>query len=71
MDQLAEVARQLAADALALAQAQPSADADVITDAQQSLDDGDALRAPGTFKGAVKKYKDALAKAEGVLAAFG
>ncbi len=70
MDQLAEVARQLATDALALAQAQPSADADVIADAQQSLADGDALRAPGAFKDAVNNYKDALAKAEGVLAAF-
>ena len=70
MDQLVGVARQLAADALALAQAQPLADLNVIADARQSLDDGDALRALWAFKDAVNRYKDALANAEAALAAL-
>ena len=38
-----------------------------ISDAQQSLADGDALRGSGDFKDAANKYKDALAKAESAL----
>ena len=66
MDALAGVARQLAAGALDAAIAQ-GADPGVISDAQQALADGDALRALGAFKDAVNKFKDALAKAESVL----
>ena len=66
MDDLAGVARQLAAEALAQAIAL-GGDPDVIADAKESFDEGDALRASGAFKGAVSEYKDALAKAESVL----
>ena len=63
MDQLAGVARQLAADALDFAIDQ-GGDPSEINDAQEALDEGDALRASASFKDAVSKYKDALAKAE-------
>ena len=72
MDQLAEIARVLAVEAINVGIAE-GGDSDVIADAQQALDDGDALRALGQagdlakFKDAVNKYKDALAKAECVL----
>ena len=66
MDALAGVARQLAADAVDGAIAQ-GADPGVVSDAQQALADGDALRTSGAFKDAVNKFKDALAKAESVL----
>ncbi len=67
MDQLAAIARQLAADALDQAIDQ-GADPTVIDEALEALADGDALRALGAFKDAVNAYKDALAKAESVLA---
>ena len=63
MDQLAGVARQLASDALDFAIDQ-GGDPSEINDAQQALDEGDALKASASFKDAVSKYKDALAKAE-------
>ena len=63
MDQLADAARQFAADALDFAIAQ-GGDPSEINDAQQALDEGDALKASASFKDAVSKYKDALAKAE-------
>ena len=63
MDQLAEVARSMAQNALNEAIAE-SGDPVVINDAQQALAEGDALRAAGAYKDAVNKYKDALAKAE-------
>ena len=56
----------MAADALDAAIAQ-GADPGVVSDAQQALDDGDALGTLGAFKDAVNKLKDALAKAESVL----
>jgi hypothetical protein len=39
----------------------------VIADTQQYLADGDSLRDQESFKDAVNKYKDAVAKAESVL----
>ena len=63
MDQLAGAARKLAVDALNQAIAQ-GGDPDSISDAEQALAEGDALRALGAFKDAVNAYKDALAKAE-------
>ena len=63
MDQLAEIARCVAAIALSEA-ITAGGDADVISDSQQALAKGDALRLSGAYKGAVNKYKDALAKAE-------
>ena len=64
MHQIAAIARQLAADALALAKAESSADPSDVAAAQESLADGDVLRVSGAFKDAVNKYKDALAKVE-------
>ena len=66
MDALTEVARQLAVGALLVATAQGGDPSD-ISDAQQSLANGDVLRAAGAFKAAVAQYKDALSKAEGAL----
>ena len=63
MDQLAGIARQLAVNALDEAITR-AGDVTVIADAQQFLADGDALRALGAFKDAVREYKDVLAKAE-------
>jgi len=63
MDQLAGAARQLAADALNQAIAQDG-DPGAISDAEQALTEGDALRELGAFKDSVNAYKDALAKAE-------
>jgi len=67
MDDLAGIARQLASDAIDAATA-GGGDPVKILDSEQSLSDGDSLRALGQFKDAVNKYKDALAKAESALA---
>jgi hypothetical protein len=64
MDDLAEVARGLAEQAITDAN-NGGGDWDKIAEAQASLAEGDALRAWGDFKDAVNKYKDALAQAEG------
>ncbi len=64
LDELAAVARQMAAVALADA-IDRGGDPGDIADAQQAFDEGDTLRAVGAFKDAVNKYKDTLAKAEG------
>ena len=64
IDQFATAARQLATDAIVLV-----SDPHIKAEAQQSLDQGDALRESGAFKDAINKYKDALAKAESALAA--
>ncbi len=64
MDELAGIARQMAVNARNEAMAR-AGDPSAIADAQQYLDDGDALRASDAFKDAIAKYKDALAKAEG------
>ena len=66
MDQLAGIARQIAQQALDQLIA-AGGDPDKISEAQQSLDDGDALRSASAFKDAVSQYKDALATAEGEL----
>lgn len=66
MDQLAMVARSIAAEALRKTIDQ-GADADVIDDAQDALDEGDELKDGGAYKDAVGKYKDALSKAESEL----
>lgn len=66
MDQLTEAARVLAVQAIDDAIAQ-GGDAGDISDAQQSLADGDSQRTNGEFKDAVSKYKDALSKAESAL----
>ncbi len=65
-DHLAGVARELAVDAVEQAIA-VGGDLGVIAEAQQYLSEGDALRVSGSFKDAINKYKDALAKAESVL----
>ena len=62
MDELAGVARQLAASAIEDATAR-GGDPVKTVEAAGALADGDALRASGAFKDAVNKYKDALAKA--------
>jgi len=66
MDTLAGIARQLAVNAIDEAVA-AGGDSGEISDAQQSLADGDALRTSGDYKDAVNKYKDALSKAESAL----
>ena len=67
MDQLAGLVRGLALTAIDEANADPSSDQSKISTAQDSLAEGDTLRAPGAFKDAVNKYNDALAQAEGAL----
>jgi hypothetical protein len=64
MDQLAQVARQIALEALQDAEAR-GGDPTQIEEAQLYLEEGDALRFSGSFTEAVDKYKDALVKAEG------
>jgi len=66
MDTLAGIARQLAVNAINEAIAGDS-DPDKVSEAQQSLADGDGLRALGEYKDAASKYKDAVANAEGAL----
>jgi hypothetical protein len=66
MDQIAEIARQLAYEAIQIAIEQ-GGDPDEIQEAQDYLDEGDLLRESGQYKDAVAKYKDALAKAESAI----
>jgi hypothetical protein len=66
MDDLADIARYLADNALNQAIAQ-GGDTDLTNLAALSLIEGDQFRAAGEFKDAVNKYKDALAKAESAL----
>ena len=66
MDEIAGIARLLAVETINEA-ISGGGDPGDIDDAEQSLDDGDTLRGAGSFKDAVYKYKDALAKAEGSL----
>ena len=63
MDQLAGIARQIAADALAQA-IDGGGNPTIIAEAQQALADGDALRISGAFKDAINNYKVGLTKAE-------
>jgi tetratricopeptide (TPR) repeat protein len=63
MDQLAEIPRQIAVEALNEAIAQGGRPKK-INDAQKALAKGDALRATGKFKKAVAKYREALKEAE-------
>ena len=49
-------------EAIDIAIVTPGSDSGEIADAQQSLADGDTLRADEQFKDAVNKYKDALGK---------
>ncbi|MEE9123543.1 MAG: hypothetical protein V3U14_03490 [candidate division NC10 bacterium] len=63
MDQLAEIARQIAVEALNEAIAQGGRPKK-INDAQKALAKGDALRATGKFNKAVAKYREALKEAE-------
>ena len=58
MDELAEIARRVASDAVNRAIAQ-GGDPQELAEAQQALADGDALRATGEFKDAVNEYKNA------------
>jgi serine protease AprX len=62
-DRVTGAARQLAVDAVKEATARGGNQAK-IAEANQAVNEGDALRAVGSFKSAVNKYKDALAKAE-------
>ncbi len=66
MDQLLAIARKTAVDALDQAIAL-GGDPGEISDAQQALSEGDALRTSSAFKDAANKYKDALSKAESAL----
>ncbi|MCK5604057.1 hypothetical protein KAR91_19375, partial [Candidatus Pacearchaeota archaeon] len=71
MDSFAAIARQIAVNALqdALQDAIHSGgDFDLYDEAKQALAEGDTLRSEGSFKDAVNKYKDALAKAESAIA---
>lgn len=63
MDRLAVAARLLAEAALAEADA-ASGDPATLRKARRALAKGDALKALGAYKGAVKRYHDALSKAE-------
>jgi subtilisin family serine protease len=63
LDRVTGAARQLAVDALEEATARRGKQAE-IAEANRALGEGDALRAVGSFKAAVNKYKDALSKAE-------
>jgi serine protease AprX len=63
LDRVTGAARQLAVDALEEATARGGKQAE-IAQANRALNEGDALRAVGSFKAAVNKYKDALSKAE-------
>ena len=67
MDQLAGIARHLAVEAIdeAIPEGGNSGE---ITDAEEALADGGALRVEQAFKDAVNKYKGALAKGESALA---
>ena len=67
MDALAGITRQLAENAIDTANDTPGSDSGEISDAEQSLADGDALRTSGDYKDAANKYKDALSKAESAL----
>jgi len=67
MDQITEIARQIAEDAIDNAINTPGSDPVEIVDAQQFLADGDSLRTGSLFKDAVTKYKVALTKAESAL----
>ena len=64
LDRVTGAARQLAVDATKEATAR-GGQASKIQEANRALAEGDALRAAGSFKSAVNKYKDALSKAEG------
>jgi serine protease AprX len=63
LDRVTGAARQLAVDALDEATSRGGKQGE-IAEANRALNEGDALRAVGSFKAAVNKYKDALAKAE-------
>jgi subtilisin family serine protease len=63
-DRVTGAARQLAVDAIKEATAR-GGDQKKVAEANAALSEGDALRAATSFKAAVNKYKDALAKAEG------
>jgi serine protease AprX len=63
LDRVTGAARQLAVDALEEATARGGKQAE-IAEANRALSEGDALRAVGSFKAAVNKYKDGLSKAE-------
>jgi hypothetical protein len=64
LDRVTGAARQLAADAIKEATARGGQQAK-IDEANRALAEGDVLRGAGSFKAAVSRYKDALAKAEG------
>ena len=72
MNEFAAVARQVAEETLNQAIDQ-GGNQDAISDAQQTLAEGDAAREDGLsgdltkFKESVNKYKDTLAKAESTL----
>jgi hypothetical protein len=63
MNNLTEIARQLAADAIGYAM-NSGGDSGEINSAQQHLAQADALRASENFMGAVSQYRDALSAGE-------
>jgi len=66
MDQFTGIARQLAVNAIDEVIAQ-GGDADVISEAQGLLAEGDALRTSEAFEDAVDSYEDAVSEAEDAL----
>ena len=67
INQLLDIVRVLAVNAIDLANNTPGSDADGIAEANTALTDGDNLRASGDFEDAAEEYKDAIAEAEDAL----
>jgi hypothetical protein len=64
LDRVTAAGRQVAVDAIGAAKAR-GGNAGKIDEAERALAEGDVLRASGSYKAAVNKYKDAVSKAEG------
>ena len=71
INQLLDVSRQIAVNAIDTANNTPGSDAGKISSANVALASGDSLRTPptsfGDFKDAAAEYKTAIAEAEGAL----
>ena len=64
---LLDISRQLATNAITLAEDTPDSDGGKIDTALEKLDEGDVFRGNGEFKDAASKFKDALSEAQGAL----
>jgi len=70
INELLDVSRQIAVDAINIADTTPGSDSDKIDSANTALSDGDTLRTStefGDLKNAAAAYKTAIAEAEGAL----